>query len=540
MLASLDVILLPTIFFIFLGLSVLSGLFLLYPKVPLNFIPIHVGIISLPPIVALMALIFDRQSVMIGPWRFDALSWLLACFVLFIGLIVQRYSVRYLLGDRSYRKYFALLTFTTVADSMAWLSDDLRWLLICWGLTLLGLTLLIRLRKEWLIAKNAARLTGRLFTLGWFILLLAIIWIWQATGDWQLSLILSPHELAAIDSWERFGIGLLLIAAVMIPAAQWPFQRWLLDTAIVPTPVSAVMHAGIVNAGGILLTRFAPLFSGDVQMILLVLSGISVLMGTGIMLVQVDYKRQLVGSTIAQMGFMLFQCALGAYWAAITHAVLHGLFKATLFLLAGSAVRDHVPVTHTPRLTSSLWATTGIVLGLFMGIYFWFTSGEEPYQMISAIILGLSVAISWEQLVAYSRGWIGKIAGITIFVGAAIVFNIIHIAFYKLLHDTVMQEMQSFAPPAAIFLMFILLIGSALGIWLVCTRSLPSFVNIYLWLLRLSEPQNDSFESHPKYLTQLQSRGGRVYDEYSPTLKFGKRIGVPPGSRYVQFGKIGQ
>ena len=94
------------------------------------------------------------------------------------------------------------------------------------------------------------------------------------------------------------------------------------------------MHAGIVNAGGIILTLFAPLFNGGnlAQITLLILSSISVLMGTGIMFVHVDYKRQLVGSTIAQMGFMLIQCALGAYLAAIIHAVLHGLFKSTLFL----------------------------------------------------------------------------------------------------------------------------------------------------------------------------------------------------------------
>ena len=58
------------------------------------------------------------------------------------------------------------------------------------------------------------------------------------------------------------------------------------------------------------------------------------------MFVQVDYKRQLVGSTIAQMGFMLVQCALGAYLAAIIHAILHGLFKSTLFLRAGSATSE--------------------------------------------------------------------------------------------------------------------------------------------------------------------------------------------------------
>ena len=124
----------------------------------------------------------------------------------------------------------------------------------------------------------------------------------------------------------------MIIVAVMIPAAQWPFKRWLIESAVAPTPVSAIMHAGLVNAGGIMLTRFSPLFHDDIaQIILLIFSSISVLIGTGISLVQVDYKRQLVGSTIAQMGFMLIQCALGAYLAAVIHLILHGLFKATLF-----------------------------------------------------------------------------------------------------------------------------------------------------------------------------------------------------------------
>ena len=96
-----------------------------------------------------------------GPWRLDSLSWLLALFVLTIGFIVQRYSIRYLLGDRSYRKYFALLTLTTTADSAVWLSNDLRLLLFCWGTTLLGLTLLIRLKKEWRVARNAAAFSSR-------------------------------------------------------------------------------------------------------------------------------------------------------------------------------------------------------------------------------------------------------------------------------------------------------------------------------------------------------------------------------------------
>ena len=162
-----------------------------------------------------------------------------------MGFIVQRFSVHYLLGDRNYRKYFALLTITTIAGSGAWLSSDLRLLLICWGMTLLGLTLIIRLKKEWRVAKHAAFHMGVLFTISWLLLLFAILWVSRVTGQWQLSQVMIQDHLSEIESWERTCIQLLLIFSVLIPAGQWPFQRWLLDSAVAPTPVSAVMHAGI-------------------------------------------------------------------------------------------------------------------------------------------------------------------------------------------------------------------------------------------------------------------------------------------------------
>ena len=130
------------------------------------------------------------------------------------------------------------------------------------------------------------------------------------------------------------------------------------------------------------------------------------------MLVHVDYKRQLVGSTIAQMGFMLIQCALGAYLAAIIHAVLHGLFKSTLFLQAGSAIHhDGAMPLERHQPSSLLWTITGGVLGLLVGIGFWLTSPGEGYQLISALILGWSVSFAWTQLVAFGYGRIGRIAG---------------------------------------------------------------------------------------------------------------------------------
>lgn len=504
-------IFLPELFFVLLALSVLSALIFLHPRMPLSFVRLHVGLTLLPPITALLALITADESMIYGPWRFDSLSWLLALFVLTIGFIVQRYSVHYLLGDRSYRKYFALLTITTAADSGVWLSNDSRLLLLCWGITLVGLTLLIGLKKEWTMARNAAKQTGRLFTLSWLALFGAVMWITAATGHWQLSLALTKGNLSPLDSWEKTSINLLLILAVIVPAAQWPFHRWLLNSTAAPTPVSAVMHAGLVNAGGIILTRFSPLFNGDIaQIVLLLLASISVLIGTGIMLVQVDYKRQLVGSTIAQMGFMLIQCALGAYVAAIIHAVLHGLFKATLFLQAGSVLHQRgKPAASTNGSSSIFRKISGGILGFLAALGLWLSSPSEGYQLISAFTLGWSIALAWTQLVANGSGSIGRMAGLVILAGAAIVYGLVHDAFYAVLQNSIPQEMQ---PPeaAVIFLLFILLAGSAAGIWLARHRSTTAYRVFYLWLVRLSEPKTDLIESHPEYLTQSFLRGGHI------------------------------
>ncbi|WP_439024655.1 NADH dehydrogenase subunit 5 [Bacillus halotolerans] len=505
MLVSLSLSSLLTLFFITLIASGISGLLFLHPRVSLGFVRIHIGILALPPLVSLVILANRSVNGNVGPWHFDSLAWLMTFFVLTIGLIIQRFSVRYLMGDRSYRKYFTLFTFTTGAASIAWLSGDLRLMVISWGATLVGLTLLIRLNSVWQVAGEAAKVTGRLFLLSWLSLFLAIVWLFQVTGQWQLSLVLTNESLAQLGAWERTGINLLIVLAVIIPAAQWPFQRWLIESIVAPTPVSAIMHAGLVNAGGIILTRFSPVFNGGIaSVILLLLASISVLIGTGISLVQVDYKRQLVGSTIAQMGFMLIQCALGAYIAAIIHLILHGLFKATLFLQAGSAVGRHEVSARTNERTSYLWVMAGRILSLVIGVAFWLAAPGEGYQFISALILGWSLSVSWTQLVAFGEGRIGRIAGFTVLGGAALVYFIIHNLFYKWLHTTIFQSVQ---PPmsAVMIVVCLLLFGSALGTWVARHRSSVFFAVLYLWLVRLGEAKPKTVESHPDYLKQYLS-----------------------------------
>jgi NAD(P)H-quinone oxidoreductase subunit 5 len=505
MLVSLSLSSYLTFFFILLITSVLSGLFFLHPRVPLSFVRIHIGIAALPPLVSLWALANSSMYGNVGPWYLDSLAWLMAFFVLSIGLIIQRFSVRYLMGDRNYRKYFTLFTFTTGIASIAWLSSDLRLMVIFWGATLIGLTLLIRLNSAWKVTSEAAKVSGRLFLLSWFSLFFALFCLCQVTGQWQLSLALTNDSIAQLESWERTGINLLIVLAVIIPAAQWPFQRWLIESVVVPTPVSAIMHAGLVNAGGIMLTRFSPLFNGDIaSVVLLIIASISVLIGSGISLVQVDYKRQLVGSTIGQMGFMFIQCALGAYIAAIIHLILHGLFKATLFLQSGSAVHRFEGSGRVNEKSSYLWIIAGRTIGLVGGAAFWLMDPSEGYQLISALVLGWSLSVSWTQIVAFGEGRMSRIAGLSFLVGAAIVYFFIHNLFHEWLYTTVHQNVQP-SMSGVIIVVCLLLFGSSIGTWIARRRSSASYAVLYLWLVRLGEAKPKSVESHPNYLKHYLS-----------------------------------
>ncbi|WP_085992833.1 NADH dehydrogenase subunit 5 [Oceanobacillus senegalensis] len=505
---SLEYTVFPILLLISFSLSTVSGLSLLNPKVPLKYVRLHIGVIALSPIIALFALFFSHnKELLMGPLSFNTLSWLVVFFVQIIGLIVQRYAVYYLLGDTKYRNYFLLLTLLTVSGSVAWLSNDGRMLLVSWGLVLVVLFNLIRLNSDWEVARKAAQLSGKVFALSWLFLFVTILWLSITTGNWQLSTVLSENNLIQLALWEKTGIGLLLIGSVIIPAAQWPFHNWLLSTVVTPTPVSAVMHAGIVNAGGIILTNFAPLFKGTAApFILLIIASISVLIGTGIMLVQVDYKRQLVGSTIAQMGFMLIQCALGAYVAAITHAVLHGMFKSTLFLRSGTIIHHEHP--HIERNTNShrYMAILGMALGILIGVGYWKFASWQGYHLISAIIIGWSFKVAWNQLLLV-KGRFGSLIGVLMVVFAGVFFMITHKLFGSLLAESVHMVNQP-TNAAIIYMVILLLFAGVMGIWLTYRQSSKLYTIIYLWLVRLGEPNYNSIESHPYYLTRLLSKGG--------------------------------
>jgi len=486
------------LFFITLSIAMLSGIVYILPSCPIKYIKLHLLCLTLPIVVAIIGLVTTQQRQVISLFAVDKLAWLLVSFILTLGFIIQKFSMRYLLGDHNYKKYFPWFTCTTVFASIAWLSDDLRLMVFCWGLTLFALTQLLRLNRTWKVPAEAAKVSARAFLLGWLALVLVVVVLYIGTGEWRIYPNISKET--TMNGVLYFLMNLLLVLSVIIPAAQYPFQSWLIESVVAPTPVSAIMHAGIVNAGGIILTRFSPVFDHPIALtILLIISSLSVLIGSGISLVHVDYKRQLVGSTMSQMGFMLVQCALGVYSAAIIHLILHGVFKATLFLQSGSIVkRFNIPTP--PNVQRSYgWTLTGRGLALLLAILFWMINDHSAYNLISAFILAWSISVSWNQLIALNRGIIGRLLGIVVLIFVAAVYYVTHAFFINILSAISIHVTH---PPmiSVVISIAMLVFGSILSIWVARRRDSTAFAIVYLWLVKIGEAKFKSVESHPNYL----------------------------------------
>jgi NAD(P)H-quinone oxidoreductase subunit 5 len=141
------------------------------------------------------------------------------------------------------------------------------------------------------------------------------------------------------------------------------------------------MHAGFVNAGGVLLARFAPVVTVEptVMLAIVAVGAASALGGKLLKSVQADIKGQLGCSTVGQMGFMIMQAGLGFFGAAITHLILHGFYKAYQFLSAGDAVEHTSPEAvsdHTVGFNGIGSLVVTLVTGLLGGALFAVLTGK--------------------------------------------------------------------------------------------------------------------------------------------------------------------
>ncbi|MBX0331521.1 hypothetical protein K2Z83_28110 [Oscillochloris sp. ZM17-4] len=303
-------------------------------------------LIILIGMAALSAAMLAAQAIAAQPARLpgltiDRLSAAISLLVAGVGAVAYRFALRYLDGEPGQRAFLRWLCATVLAAYLLIFATSLPLLFGAWLLTSVGLHQLLTYYHGRAEAHPPARKKFLISRLGDLALLAAIGLI-----GWQWGTLDLTRFLARLDeptSWPiaAQAVALLLVTAALTKSAQFPFHSWLPETMEAPTPVSALMHAGVINAGGVLLLHFAPLLARAPAALLLLTAVGTVTAGLGMlaMWAQPHVKQALAWSTVSQMGFMMVQLGLAAWPAAALHLLGHGCYKAWAFLRSGDLPR---------------------------------------------------------------------------------------------------------------------------------------------------------------------------------------------------------
>lgn len=279
-------------------------------------------------------------------------AWI-ATLVQLLGTVIGVFSARYLHGEANQARYVAGLAAVLAAVQLLVLADHWLILIGAWAMAGAALQRLLCFyadRPFALLAAHKKRVADRAADA---LLLGSAVLAWSTVGSGSLSeLMRYVSSQGSSPALELSALGLVL--AVVLRSALLPVHGWLTQVMEAPTPVSALLHAGVVNLGGFVLIRFAGLLEATtVAPWLLVLFGLGTAVLAGfVMLTRISIKVRLAWSTVAQMGFMVLECGLGLYQLALLHLLGHSLYKAHSFLAASGIVRQtRIQLLHgTPEL----------------------------------------------------------------------------------------------------------------------------------------------------------------------------------------------
>jgi NAD(P)H-quinone oxidoreductase subunit 5 len=337
-------------------------------------------------LAALSALLVAAQGTITSPTlgidgigfslRLDALSVTMFGLVAFVGVIVVQFSRNYLEGDDRHGAFLGGLCLTIGSVLFLVLAGNLFQLGVAWIATSLALHRLLVFYPERPGALVGARKKFIVARLGDACLAVALVLVARTLGAADLGGVLEAAravEAAAIPS-ELMAAGVLVAVAAALKSAQFPTHGWVLEVMETPTPVSALLHAGLINAGTFLVVRL-----GDVMLLspfalymLVVIGGFTALYASLVMVTQTSVKVSLGYSSAAHMGFMLMLCGFGAYYVAILHLVAHSFYKAHAFFSSGSIV-DYARGVGSPEPDPAprplrLLTAFGLSLGVFVGV----------------------------------------------------------------------------------------------------------------------------------------------------------------------------
>ena len=289
----------------------------------------------------------------------DRLSAVMMVLISAIGTIIYTYSLDYMYQEPHERRYFSTIGVAICVLLCMVSSGNLMMLFVFWQILGYLLYVLIHNHGHAVTLEGAFR-TFTILRVGDVAFLAAIVLAYSLYGTLEFPDIFtaatrSTASVALLPGIEFNGataVTLLLLIGGMSKSAQFPFHIWLPRYLYAPTPVTALLHAGIINAGGFLINRLAPLFglSSTTLHIALLIGTLTAIIGASMMLAQNDIKNMLGFSTIGQMGYMVMECGLGAFSLAVFHLIAHGLFKATVFLNCGNVIGRARQEPHFPHV----------------------------------------------------------------------------------------------------------------------------------------------------------------------------------------------
>ena len=313
--------------------------------------------------------------------RLDQLSMVFVMLISGVGSLIHIYSIGYMSEDPDRRKFFAFLNLFVAAMLLLVLADNYLLLYVGWEGVGLASYLLIgfwQYKSSAAVAAKKAFVMNRVGDVGLSIAVM-LMFVTFGTVTFEQVFVAAPE---ASDTALNL-IGLALLLAAVGKSAQFPLQAWLLDAMEGPTPVSALIHAAtMVTACVYLIVRSNAIFdlASIAVTVVLAVGIITMVAGAVIACAKDEIKKSLAGSTMSQIGYMFVAAGLGpaGYVFAIFHLLMHGMFKADLFLSAGSVMhgmKDEKDMRFYGALRKVMLVTTIAFICGFLGI-----SGLPPFD----------------------------------------------------------------------------------------------------------------------------------------------------------------
>nr|YP_009487843.1 NADH dehydrogenase subunit 5 [Anopheles nimbus]AWB98934.1 NADH dehydrogenase subunit 5 [Anopheles nimbus] len=313
----------------------ISFYFLIFISFTLFFLSMKFLLLELVYFIEWEVLSLQSNSIVMT-FLFDWMSLMFMSFVLLISSLVIFYSNQYMSEDYNINRFILLVLMFVMSMMMLIISPNLISILLGWdGLGLVSYCLVIYFQN--VKSYNAGMLTALSNRIGDVALLLAIAWMLNY-GSWNYIFYLDLMK----NNFEMMIIGALVVLAAMTKSAQIPFSSWLPAAMAAPTPVSALVHSStLVTAGVYLLIRFNDLLMNWwMSNLLLLISGLTMFMaGLGANF-EFDLKKIIALSTLSQLGLMMSILSMSFYKLAFFHLLTHALFKALLFMCAGSIIHN--------------------------------------------------------------------------------------------------------------------------------------------------------------------------------------------------------